>query len=49
MGANAWHPSAPTPLPAPYRENTLASFQRAVQCGASFLEFDVQITKDGGC
>ncbi|PSC67608.1 Glycerophosphodiester phosphodiesterase GDE1 isoform B [Micractinium conductrix] len=47
MGANAWHPSAPTPLPAPYRENTLASFQRAVQCGASFLEFDVQITKDG--
>lgn len=47
MGANVWHPSAPTPIPAPFRENTLASFQRAVQCGASFLEFDVQVTSDG--
>ena len=25
------------------RENTIASFQQAVQRGASFLEFDVQV------
>lgn len=47
MGANVWHPTSATPIPAPFRENTLKSFQRAVACGASFLEFDVQVTKDG--
>jgi glycerophosphodiester phosphodiesterase len=47
MGANVWHPTSTTPIPAPFRENTLKSFQRAVACGASFLEFDVQVTKDG--
>lgn len=31
----------------PLRENTIASFQRAVQGGAAFLEFDVQVTYDG--
>lgn len=29
------------------RENTVASFQRAIQAGAAFLEFDVQVTQDG--
>lgn len=47
MGANVWHPSSSTPIAAPYRENTLKSFQRAVQAGASFLEFDVQVCADG--
>jgi hypothetical protein len=49
MGANSWQPSSSSsPSSAPYRENTLKSFQRAVECGASFLEFDVQVTSDGG-
>ena len=30
-----------------YRENTIASFRRAASAGASFVEFDVQVTKDG--
>lgn len=30
-----------------YRENTVASFRRAASAGASFVEFDVQVTKDG--
>lgn len=48
MGANSWQPSSSSsPASAPYRENTLKSFQRAVECGASFLEFDVQVTSDG--
>lgn len=47
MGANVWHPTSSTPIPAPFRENTLKSFQRAVGCGATFLEFDVQVTRDG--
>jgi hypothetical protein len=47
MGANAWHPTSSTPIPAAFRENTLKSFQRAVDCGASFLEFDVQVCADG--
>jgi hypothetical protein len=47
MGANTWHPTSSLPLPAPYRENTLKSFLRAVECGATFLEFDVQVCADG--
>ena len=30
-----------------YRENTVASFRRAAGAGAAFVEFDVQVTKDG--
>lgn len=30
-----------------YRENTLKSFLAAADAGASFVEFDVQVTKDG--
>lgn len=30
-----------------YRENTLASFKQAVALGVSFVEFDVQVTRDG--
>ena len=26
-----------------YRENTLRSFRQAAACGASFVEFDVQV------
>eukprot|EP00798_Chlamydomonas_sp_ICE-L_P008685 gene8685-34132_t len=29
------------------RENTIGSFQAAAQMGCSFVEFDVQVTKDG--
>ncbi|MCT8340224.1 hypothetical protein MG296_09185 [Flavobacteriaceae bacterium TK19130] len=28
-------------------ENTLASIQKAIECGADFVEFDVRLTKDG--
>ncbi len=30
-----------------YPENTFAAFQAAVECGADFIELDVQMTKDG--
>lgn len=30
-----------------FRENTLVSFQQAATTGASFIEFDVQVTRDG--
>uniref|UniRef100_A0A5K3FHX0 GP-PDE domain-containing protein n=2 Tax=Mesocestoides corti TaxID=53468 RepID=A0A5K3FHX0_MESCO len=33
-------------LPAPVKENTLRSFQTAVDHGADFVEMDVQLTKD---
>lgn len=29
------------------RENTIASFKRAAEMGVSFVEFDVQVTRDG--
>jgi len=32
---------------ASYPENTLISLQSALQCGASYIEFDVQCTADG--
>lgn len=46
MGANQWS-AAGTHGPGMYRENTLRSFREAVAAGASFLEFDVQVTADG--
>lgn len=30
-----------------YRENTVKSFLNAAHKGATFVEFDVQVTKDG--
>lgn len=30
-----------------YRENTLRSCQKAAEAGATFVEFDLQVTKDG--
>ncbi|KAG2436879.1 hypothetical protein HXX76_006399 [Chlamydomonas incerta] len=30
-----------------YRENTIQSFQQAAKCGVGFVEFDVQVTRDG--
>ncbi|KFD55213.1 hypothetical protein M513_03854 [Trichuris suis] len=31
---------------APKRENTISSFRQAASCGAEYVEFDVQLTKD---
>jgi glycerophosphodiester phosphodiesterase len=45
MGMNM--PAAVDPRPNQYRENTLLSFKRAAANGASFVEFDVQVTRDG--
>lgn len=42
MGKNNWLQGI-----SQYRENTIISFMQAVQNGASFVELDVQITKDG--
>jgi glycerophosphoryl diester phosphodiesterase len=48
MGANVWSKECPTRhAPAPFRENTLKSFHRAAAAGAAFVEFDVQVTRDG--
>jgi glycerophosphodiester phosphodiesterase len=44
MGANRLRSG--TLVPA-WRENTLPSFAAAAASGASFVEFDVQVTKDG--
>jgi glycerophosphodiester phosphodiesterase len=44
MGANIIRNGALTPA---WRENTLRSFQAAAASGASFVEFDVQVTSDG--
>ncbi|GAX85412.1 hypothetical protein CEUSTIGMA_g12828.t1 [Chlamydomonas eustigma] len=50
VGENLWiEGSLPSPsaiLPA-YRENTVKSFLRAAELGVDFVEFDVQVTKDG--
>ena len=47
LGANVWDSTGPDGKAALFRENTIASFLAAVQAGASFIEFDVQLTKDG--
>jgi glycerophosphodiester phosphodiesterase len=44
LGMNRCGAGAP---PAPFRENTVSSFLAAVAAGATFLEFDVQVTADG--
>eukprot|EP00775_Hariotina_reticulata_P010736 gene10736-10892_t len=44
MGANIIRNGALSPA---WRENTLRSFQAAAASGASFVEFDVQVTSDG--
>ncbi len=49
MGANVWDasgPAAATTRSRRYRENTVASFLAAASAGATFLEFDVQVTAD---
>lgn len=43
MGMNLKHPDHPAHMPA-YRENTVESFLRAAEAGATFVEFDVQVT-----
>lgn len=45
MGVNM--PATADPRPNQYRENTLLSFKQAAANGASFVEFDVQVTRDG--
>jgi glycerophosphodiester phosphodiesterase len=46
MGMNMRHPDRPAAVPT-YRENTVESFLRAADAGATFVEFDVQVTADG--
>lgn len=46
-GANAWSAMGPETARAQFRENTISSFLAAVNAGATFLEFDVQVTSDG--
>lgn len=36
------HPDRTAAVPT-YRENTVASFLRAAEAGATFVEFDVQV------
>lgn len=48
MGANLWDANGPirdTKRTA-YRENTISSFIAAAEAGATFIEFDVQVTSD---
>ncbi|KAL6778273.1 hypothetical protein ACKKBG_A17570 [Auxenochlorella protothecoides x Auxenochlorella symbiontica] len=51
LGANYWDsaasPTKPSALRFPVRENTIPSFLKSVAAGASFIEFDVQVTGDG--
>ena len=46
MGANILRGGALVPA---WRENTTGSFLAAAEEGASFVEFDVQVTADGAC
>ncbi|KAL4519205.1 hypothetical protein Ndes2526A_g00304 [Nannochloris sp. 'desiccata'] len=48
MGSNTWHCTGPAPhgRSRRYRENTISSLLAAAQHGATFCEFDVQITAD---
>lgn len=48
-GANAWTSEGPSEEMFLHRENTIKSMLAAVENGASFLEFDVQVTRDGVC
>lgn len=47
-GSNTWHSTGPAPhvRSRRYRENTISSLLAAAQFGATFCEFDVQITAD---
>ncbi|GMH45934.1 hypothetical protein BSKO_13898 [Bryopsis sp. KO-2023] len=46
MGENLWNDDDPLNLPNLWRENTIKSFLKACQYGITFVEFDVQVTKD---
>lgn len=46
LGANVWSSEGPGKQYR-YRENTVTSFLAAVDAGATFVEFDVQVTSDG--
>ncbi len=48
-GMNIWEPTGPSAhgRSRKYRENTVSSLLAAAQLGATFCEFDVQITADG--
>lgn len=46
FGANVWSSEGPEKSYR-YRENTISSFLAAVDAGATFIEFDVQVTSDG--
>ena len=48
-GANAWTSDGPSQQAFLHRENTIKSMLAAVELGVSFLEFDVQVTRDGVC
>lgn len=46
MGANVWTSQGPPLVRHRYRENTVSSFVAAAAAGATFVEFDVQVTSD---
>lgn len=43
MGENLWNDLEPLNLPNLWRENTIKSFLKSRQHGATFVEFDVQV------
>ena len=47
MGKNIIHGTDDVTARREWRENTIKSFLKAAESGASFIEFDVQVTKDG--
>ena len=50
LGANAWSEQGPLKVKENswrFRENTISSFLAAIEAGATFIEFDVQVTADG--